>query len=483
MGTHSKPGSTPTSGTSRINPAMAALEAARGAQARVEERIKGVRKFEEEAAERELKINEALAATKRLDEQGPFQGLEDEFSIMVDKINDLDIASFDGNRAEYNKQYNNAMKLLGDFQSIVGLLDNDIDEYQDKSPEELNKLISRSGLIKGKTEEYRKLLNDPSKMGMRIEGNQLIITNDGKDVFNGTSYLNSKKQGFGLIPYTTDMQPKIDKAIKANADNIKNLEKIRQIQREVSGGTKIKGEKLKDYTDAYNAYKNRLEEDPRVDALVNESTYQRFVDPAGDSIYDKTKDSLATKEAIIQYMLEQQFPGHEKVITVATTIKDAKKRKVKGEDKSILTTNYLPIVNKALELSNLIVDPGSEYFKKGVQFETYPGGILDKEKYDTKLKEIKQDLKSQLKDRYALRRLGQKDVIQDFKISIDEKTGEIKVFPLVQKKGSSDLVIQRDFGQGIVVDDNSLFKFDKILGGVDPKTILQKSGAAQFNTK
>lgn len=330
MGTYSKPGSTPTSGTSRINPAMAALEAARGAQTKIEERVKGVRKFEEEAAERKRKLNEALANTQMLEEQGPFQGLETEFSDMVDRINKLDVASFDGNRAKYNEEYNNAMKILGDFQSIVGSLDHDIDEYQDKSDTELNKIISRSALKEGKTEEYRKLLNDPSKMGMRIQGNQLIITNDGKDLFNGTSYLNSKEKGRGLVPYTADMQPEIDKTIKANTANIENLEQISEIQKEVSGGTKIKGEKLKNYTDAYNAYKNRLEEDPRVDALVSESTYQRFVDPDGGNIYDKAKDGASTKEAIIQYMLEQQFPNHEKVITVATSIKDVKKSKDKG---------------------------------------------------------------------------------------------------------------------------------------------------------
>lgn len=325
MGTYSKPGSTPTSSTSRINPAMAALEAARGAQTKIEERVKGVRKFEEEAAERKRKLNEALANTRMLKEQGPFQGLETEFSDMVDRINKLDISSFDGNRAEYNEEYNNAMKILGDFQSIVGALDHDIDEYQDKSETELNKIISRSALKEGKTEEYRKLLNDPSKMGMKIKGNQLIITNDGVELFSGTNYLNSKEKGRGLVPYTADMQPEIDKTIIANAKNIKNLEQISEIQKEVSGGTKIKGEKLKNYTNAYNAYKNRLEEDPRVDALVNESTYQRFVDPSGGNIYDKAKNGASTKEAIIQYMLEQQFPNHEKVISVATSIKDVKK--------------------------------------------------------------------------------------------------------------------------------------------------------------
>jgi hypothetical protein len=336
MGTYSRPGSTPTSGTSRINPAMAALEAARGAQTKIEERVKGVRKFEQEAAERKRKLNEALANTQMLEEQGPFQGLETEFSDMVDRINKLDIASFDGNRAEYNEEYNNAMKILGDFQSIVGALDHDIDEYQDKSATELNKLISRSALKEGKTEEYRKLLNDPSKMGMRIQGNQLIITNDGKELFNGTSYLNSKEKGRGLVPYTPDMQPELDKTIKANYPNIKNLEKVSQIQKEINEGKQIKSEKVKYYADAYNAYKRRLKEDPKVDALVNESTYQRFVDPDGSNVYEKTKNGAETKEAIIQYMLERQFPDHEKVITVATTVKDVKKSK----DKEKISINY-----------------------------------------------------------------------------------------------------------------------------------------------
>jgi hypothetical protein len=126
---------------------------------------------------------------------------------------------------------------------------------------------------------------------------------------------------------------------------------------------------------------------------------------------------------------------------------------------------------------------------KGTQFQSVPGGVKNPKTYLPKLEEIKQDLRKQLNDNYALRRLSQKDVIQDFQIAIDENTGEIKAFPMVQKivkdsqgNESSELVIQRDFGQGIIVNDNNLFKFDKILGGVDPKTTLQVSSASQFNT-
>ena len=52
--------------------------------------------------------------------------------------------------------------------AIVGLIDADVDEYKDKSPAELEKLVLRSqfaGKNGMKRKDYQAFLNDPSKMG------------------------------------------------------------------------------------------------------------------------------------------------------------------------------------------------------------------------------------------------------------------------------------------------------------------------------
>jgi hypothetical protein len=470
-GSYRRPGSIKES----FNPAADVLSAIEEVEGKFVKRRKDIDLFEQQAMQRRLKLQEMVDDTKTMDEN-PFKAkMTQEFSQMVDDLYKADIESFDGDRTGYMEKANNAQKVIGDFQKVVGLIDADVNEYKDKSPAELKKLVLRSqfmGKDGMKREDYLAFLNDPSKMGMRIQNGELIITNDGKDLFNGTRYLNSKKDGYSLVEYGNDYTKEINAAAKDAMQGVGDLATIRQYEKLTKEGKELKTFTDIDYRKAVKAYRDNLVNSDKIDALVNESTFQRYT--TNRDVYNADKHFEETKTAIIDDLVKKQFP-------TAYRTKQVTSKLVTPKDKTGKTTptkSYKPIVSKGKELSSFIKNPGDEYLMKGTQFETYPGGIRN-EKYRNKVQELKEDIRRQLNDTYSLRRLGQKDVIQDFEIAVDEKTGEIKAFPMVQKviknkdgSESEELVIQRDFGQGIVVNDNSLFKFDKILGGVDPKTTL-----------
>ena len=482
-GSYRRPGSIRES----FNPAADVLSAIEEVEGKFVKRRKDIDLFEEQAMQRRLKLQEMVNDTKTMDEN-PFKAkMTQEFSQMVDDLYKADIESFDGDRAGYMEKANNAQKVIGDFQKVVGLLDADVNEYKDKSPAELKKLVLRSqfmGKDGMKREDYLAFLNDPSKMGMRIQNGELIITNNGKDLFNGTRYLNSKKDGYSLVEYGNDYTKEIDAAAKEAMQGIGDLAIIRKYERLADEGKKLNTFTDVDYRKAVKAYRDNLMKSDKIDALINESTFQRYT--TNRDVYDPNKTTLdedgktkityaeQTKKAIIDDLVKKQFPTDYRRQQIVSKLVTPKSK----DGKTTPSKSYKPIVNKGKELSNFIKNPGDEYLMKGVQFESYPGGIRN-EKYRNKVEELKEDIRRQLNDTYSLRRLGQKDVIQDFEIGVDEKTGEIKAFPMVQRvvknkdgSESEELVIQRNFGQGIVVNDNSLFKFDKILGGVDPKTTL-----------
>lgn len=469
-GSYRRPGSIKES----FNPAADVLSAIEEVEEKFVKRRKDINLFEQQAMDRRLKLQEMVDDTKTMDEN-PFKAqMTQEFSQMVDDLYKADIESFDGDRTGYMEKANNAQKVIGDFQKVVGLLDADVNEYKDKSPAELKKLVLRSqfmGKDGMKREDYLAFLNDPSKMGMRIQNGELIITNNGEDLFNGTRYLNSKKDGYSLVEYGNDYTKEIDAAAKDAMQGVGDLAIIRQYEKLSKDGKKLTGFTDVDYRKAVKAYRDNLVDSDKIDALVNESTFQRYT--TNRDVYNADKHFEETKTAIIDDLVKKQFPTAyrtEKVVSKLVTPKDK-------TEKTTPTKSYKPIVSKGKELSSFIKNPGDEYFVKG-QAELVPGGVKNDE-YRNKVQELKEDIRKQLNDTYSLRRLGQKDVIQDFEIGVDEKTGEIKAFPMVQKviknkdgSESEELVIQRDFGQGIIVNDNSLFKFDKILGGVDPKTTL-----------
>ena len=114
-----------------------------------------------------------------------------------------------------------------------------------------------------------------------------------------------------------------------------------------------------------------------------------------------------------------------------------------------------------------------KYLIQEGQAAAVPGGVTNKD-FDIKVQEIKKGLKNQLNNRFAIRKIGNKKVIQDFEIAIDYNTGEIRVFPMVQIPGEENLSIQEDLSRGFVLNDNNLFKFDDLLNEVfDGKFNLQ----------
>ena len=191
-----------------------------------------------------------------------------------------------------------------------------------------------------------------------------------------------------------------------------------------------------------------------------------FSDDPNSASYKKTRKEL------IDYMVTQRYPRNKVVTEILKKPKDQNSEGRSGS--SGATKNYSSIVNKAEELSNFIKNPGDKYFTNPPsQTSSFPGGTKNEE-YSVKLEEIKQRLRKDLNDRFAIRKIGNKKVIQDFDIAFDESTGEIRVFPKVQIPGEQGLSIQDDISTGFVLNDNNLFKFDDLLNEVfDGKTSLQ----------
>ena len=304
-GSYRRPGSI----TGSFNPAANVLSAIEEVEGKFIKRKKDIDLFEQQAIDRRLKLQEMVDDTKTLDD-APFKNqITQEFSRMVDDLYRSDIESFDGDRTNYMQKANNAQKAIGDFKTIVGLLDADVNEYKDKSPAELKKLVLRSQFLGDnniKKKDYLAFLNDPSKMGMRIQNGELIITNNGKDLFNGTRYLNSKKNGYSLIEYGDDYTKQIDAASKDAMQGIGDLAIIRKYEQLSEDGKKLTGFTDVDYRKAVEAYKDNLMNSDKIDALINESTFQRYVD--NDEVYDDKKHFEETKTAIINDLIKRQFP-------------------------------------------------------------------------------------------------------------------------------------------------------------------------------
>ena len=324
-----RPGSIPDG----FNPAADVLSAIEEVEGKFVKRRKDIDLFEQQAMDRRLKLQEMVDDTKTMDEN-PFKTqMTQEFSQMVDDLYKADIESFDGDRTGYMEKANNAQKVIGDFQKVVGLLDADVNEYKDKSPAELKKLVLRSqfmGKDGMKREDYLAFLNDPSKMGMRIQNGELIITNNGKDLFNGTRYLNSKKDGYSLVEYGNDYTKEIDAAAKDAMQGVGDLAIIRQYEKLADEGKKLNTFTDVDYRKAVKAYRDNLINSDKIDALVNESTFQRYT--TNRDVYNADKHFEETKAAIIDDLVKKQFPTAYRTKQVKSKLVTPKDKKEEEKD-------------------------------------------------------------------------------------------------------------------------------------------------------
>lgn len=365
-----------------FNPAADVLAGIEYVEGTFKERRDKVNLFQQQAEQRRIDMQELVDDTQRVDQTETMTKMTEQFSNMVTDIYKADIASFDGDRTDYLNKANNAQKVIGNFGKVMGTVNELSNKYLDMNPAEQKKMVLRSqflGKDGDKRKAYMEFLNDPSKMNIRIQGSDIIITNDGQDLFNGTQLLNSVKDGSNLLEYANDYTEQINLASKDALKGVGNLETIRQYQKLTEQGAKLTDVQDNDRRKSMKAYEDNLRKSDKIDALLNESTFQRYID--SDEVYNSEKHDKITKDKIIEQLVNKQFPGGgyvtEKVTQKIVTPK-------KGEDKE----------EKEKSFNNWIKDNLRK--KKKIEVTTSQGGYEGQGiKRTSKTKEVDMPLQEQ----------------------------------------------------------------------------------------
>ena len=314
-----------------FNPAADVLAGIEYVEGTFKERRDKVNLFQQQAEQRRIDMQKLVNDTQRIDQTDTMAKMTDQFSNMVTDIYKADIASFDGDRSGYLVKANNAQKVIGDFGKVIGTVNELSNKYLDMNPAEQKKMVLRNqflGKDGDKRKAYMEFLNDPSKMNIRIQGEDIIITNNGKDLFNGTQLLNSVKDGNNLIEYANDYTEQIGAASKDAMSGIKNLVVAKQYEGMSDDGSRIYTTAKNDYLVAVDQYKKNLENSDKIDALLNESTFQRYID--GDENYNSQKHDAATKKAIIEQLIIKEFPMYDKEKGTAIGDKKITTKEIQG---------------------------------------------------------------------------------------------------------------------------------------------------------
>lgn len=310
MGTYRQPGQK----ANFFNPAEDILVGIESVERDVTDRMKTVRDFENAAAVRRADMLNALADTEGMDDMGAVDSLQASLMKQVDDLYKLDIASFEGDRSEYLRKQNETNNIVKNIPALMGLIDAEGEAYK-KAENSGTAFIKK--ILRTNNQDYINFVDNASKGGdkisFRIQNGNIIAQYDGKDVFNGNAYIKAKKDGVDLVNYAGDYSKEIGEADKRAYQNLDNLVKVQSIQKEIDKGKRLNTQQIKDYTEAKAEYTKRLEEGVLVDALLNESTYQTFTNYGSDNNLEAWKNDEtqrgATKQAIIDYMVEQRFPG------------------------------------------------------------------------------------------------------------------------------------------------------------------------------
>jgi len=478
------------------------LKEVRLAGAELQESRDEINAFKSAQKQREFDLQEKILKTKSIEKDNPMNTLTPQLNAMVNDVQKAYLDGFkSGDMSLAEDKERNVNRAVDTILGVTAALDTESKKIQDMSAEEAEKLILHSqfvgddGMVTPEDrKKYLELLKDPSKLGYRYENGDWVIqlkTDDGYvDLFNGTEYKNAyEKDGFALIK-TADNYDEEIKTLDAEVSKGLDALKTKTIETKIASG-KETTEELIDYSKAVNTYRDRLENNLSLDALINESNYQRFVPKNQRAELDKSSPSLLTRkkkymefsddpnsasykktrEELINYMVSQRYPSSE--VVARTVIKPEDKKDVGDSGDSSKTKSYSKIINNAAALSDAILNP---QMLSG-QITNVPGFPDQKVPIseNKKIKALKNTIKKDLNNLFSLRRIGNKKIIQDFDIAFDESSGQIKVFPKVQIPGEDGLSIQEELSQGIILNDNNLFKLDKLLGGVDGKTSLQKT--------
>ena len=318
MGTYRQPGQR----ANFFNPAQDVLVGIESVERDVTDRLKTVRDFENAAAVRRADMLNALADTEGMDDMGAVDSLQASLMKQVDDLYKLDIASFEGDRSEYLRKQNETNNIVKNIPGLMGLIDAEAEAYK----EVMNSGISSiKQVLRTNNPDYINFVDNASrggdKISFRIQNGNIIAQYDGKDVFNGNAYIKAKKDGVDLVNYAGDYSKEIGEADKQAYQNLDNLVKVQSIQKQIDKGRTLNTQQIKDYTEAKAEYIKRLEEGVLVDALLNESTYQTFTNYGtgedSDSLDAWKNDEMqrgATKQAIIDYMVDQRFPRSGKYV-------------------------------------------------------------------------------------------------------------------------------------------------------------------------
>ena len=365
-----------------FNPAADVLAGIEYVEGTFKERRDKVNLFQQQAEQRRIGMQKMVNDTQRIDQTDTMAKMTDQFSNMVTDIYKADIASFDGDRSDYLVKANNAQKVIGNFGKVIGTVNELSNKYLDMNPAEQKKMVLRNQFIGkdgDKRKAYMEFLNDPSKMNIRIQGEDIIITNNGQDLFNGTQLLNSVKDGNNLIEYANDYTEQIGAASKDAMSGIKNLVVAKQYEGMSDDGSRTYTTAKNDYLVAVDQYKKNLENSDKIDALLNESTFQRYID--GDENYNSQKHDAATKDAIIKQLIIKEFPMYKEKLDEEGKIKS---RSAIGDKK--ITTKEIQGPSQ-LELQKLALERAKlnqkikefEKEQEGPDISKTPTGYVDRQ--------------------------------------------------------------------------------------------------------
>lgn len=314
-----------------ISPAATVLAGIETVDKAIEDRTSKVRTFETEAGERRSKAMQDLKKTEGMQKNDKAEQLRQQLMEQIDEAYKLDIKSFGGNRSEYLAKEKEINSYIDQIPKLMGIIDKDGEKFKQETDK--NKNIKRNRTPEQQL--YYEFVKDASEGGDNIgfvfKDGDIVAQLNGKDVFNGRAYIKNKADGFDLVEYRDSYDKELEDTFKQYKVGLE--EKVREYQVLDSKG-KLKDIKQKEYNDVRKQMKKRLENSQEIEALINESNFQAFV--PGNGVFDpnNSNQKAQTKEAMIEYLLDQYLPGTQ-IVNVRSAEEKTKQGSGEGEESTI----------------------------------------------------------------------------------------------------------------------------------------------------
>ncbi len=427
------------------------------------DRFKLVRDYENKAEGEEQKYRSLLEETKGLEDPSFVETFQDDVSVLIDEIHDLNISSFEGDRALYLKKKRELDSILKDLPKIVGTLDEQAKEFSDKSKQgdaDINRLRSND---KDYVEIVRKISEDDGAgLQFKIENGTTYIvdTKTGKKI-NGRGVVKGYEDGRGLVKYTEDYSNKISEIDAEVSKGISSLVEAYDVEKALGEGNEAirKTSKYNDYLSAVESYKDTLATEPSsINALVNESTFQTY---GGKGLYTGTPEQInETKNKIIERMVERKFPMYNQ--EKGTAFGD-RKTVIRVDDKAIQAANDKEIQ----KLKNLASQKNDNEFNKSLDF------YLDRNLYHAK-KVNELELGSEQRADVLLTLLN--ETVKGEEIGYEKEKGKDGLFFITQ---SGEKIASLDTPIGVYQTLNSKVFLDALEGTTKNKAETRANSRAK----